>query len=77
MADTLGRITVPDLQDSGQVFPIVPDWGYGYAQAPHVVVHQFGSGNAKDRKFLSDKRETSHGSPPVDGTGARGIAGFT
>lgn len=47
MSDTIGNITVPDFTDSGETFPIVPDWGYGYAQDPHVVVHQFGSGNAK------------------------------
>ncbi len=47
MTEYLGNITVPTFADSGETFPIVPDWGYGYAQAPHVVIHQFGSGNAK------------------------------
>lgn len=47
MTEYLGNVTVPTFADSGETFPIVPDWGYGYAQAPHVVIHQFGSGNAK------------------------------
>jgi hypothetical protein len=47
MTEYLGNITVPTFADSGETFPIVPDWGYGYAQAPRVVIHQFGSGNAK------------------------------
>ena len=46
MPDTIGNITVPEIVPSG-VFPITPDYGYGHTKHPDVVVHQFGSGNAK------------------------------
>ncbi|MBM4035880.1 MAG: hypothetical protein FJ291_29425, partial [Planctomycetes bacterium] len=52
MPDYIGNITVPEIALSG-VFPIVPDYPHGRAQAPEVVVHQFGSGNAKiEQRFL-------------------------
>ena len=52
MPDYLGNIPVPEITPSG-VFPIVPDYPHGRAQAPEVVIHQFGSGNAKiEQRFL-------------------------
>ena len=52
MPDTIGNITVPEIVPSG-VFPITPDYGYGHTIHPDVVVHQFGSGNAKiEQRFL-------------------------
>ena len=52
MPDTIGNITVPEITPSG-VFPIVPDYGYGRASHPDVVVHQFGSANGKiEQRFL-------------------------
>jgi len=42
----IGNIEVPEVVSSG-TFPIAPEFGYGYAQSPDVVVHQFGSSNAK------------------------------
>jgi hypothetical protein len=44
--DYIGNIQVPEIGVAG-VFPMTPDCGYGRAQEPQVVVHQFGSGNAK------------------------------
>lgn len=46
MPDYLGNIEVPEIMPSG-VFPIVSDYPHGRAHKPDVVVHRFGSGNAK------------------------------
>jgi hypothetical protein len=46
MSDSIGNITVPEIAVSG-TFPIVSDYPHGRAHAHEVVVHQFGSGNAK------------------------------
>lgn len=52
MSDSLGNITVPEIVPSG-VFPLIPDYPYGHAQAHDVVIHQFGSANAKiEQRFL-------------------------
>jgi hypothetical protein len=52
MPDYLGNIPVPEITPSG-VFPIIPDYPHGRAQAPEVVIHQFGSGNTKiEQRFL-------------------------
>jgi hypothetical protein len=48
----IGNIVVPEIAPSG-VFPLVPDYPHGRAQTHEVVVHQFGSGNAKiEQRFL-------------------------
>jgi hypothetical protein len=50
--DLIGNAVVPEIVPSG-VFPIVPDYGYGHAIRPDVVIHQFGSGNSKvEQRFL-------------------------
>ena len=52
MPDYIGNIAVPEILPSG-VFPIAPDYPHGRAHSPEVVVHQFGSGNAKiEQRFL-------------------------
>ena len=52
MPDYIGNIAVPEFAPSG-VFPITPDYGRGRSNHPDVVVHQFGSGNAKiEQRFL-------------------------
>jgi hypothetical protein len=52
LPDYLGNILVPEIAPSG-VFPLVPDYPHGRAQAPQVAVHQFGSGNTKiEQRFL-------------------------
>ena len=45
MPDFIGNIPVPEIVLSG-VFPIIPDYPYGRAHRPEVIVHQFGSANA-------------------------------
>jgi hypothetical protein len=47
MSDTIGRISVPPLVDSGLTFPLTSDFGYGFTQERPVVVHQFGELDAK------------------------------
>src|SRR5579883_505498 len=47
MSDTIGRISVPTLVDSGLTFPLTSDFGYGFTQDHPVVVHQFGELDAK------------------------------
>jgi hypothetical protein len=50
--DQIGNITVPDIAASG-TFPVVPEYPYGRANHPDVVIHQFGTGNAKiEQRFL-------------------------
>src|ERR1051326_3857337 len=45
--DKVGRISVPDLVESGLTFPLVSDFPYGYSQDFPVVVYRFGSVDAK------------------------------
>ena len=45
MPDYIGNVPVPEIVPSG-TFPLVPDYPYGVARAPGVVIHPFGSGNA-------------------------------
>jgi hypothetical protein len=46
MSDYIGDIEVPTISPDG-TFPVVPDYPHGRALNPDVVIHQFGSGNAK------------------------------
>jgi hypothetical protein len=46
LPDYIGNIAVPEIVPSG-VFPLVPDWPLDVRRDHEVVVHQFGSGNAK------------------------------
>ena len=47
MPDTIGRISVPSLVDSGLTFPLTGDMGYGFSVDRPVVVHRFGELDAK------------------------------
>ncbi len=47
MSDTIGRIAVPSPVDSGLTFPLVSDFGYGFVQDRPVIVHSFGSREAR------------------------------
>lgn len=50
--DYLGNIAVPAVTPSG-VFPIQSEYPYGQAHAPEVIVHRFGSRDAKtEQRFL-------------------------
>jgi hypothetical protein len=52
MPDSIGNITVPEVVPTG-VFPLAPDYPLEVRRDHEVVVHQFGSGNAKiEQRFL-------------------------
>ena len=52
MPDAIGRITVPEVTQSG-MFPLTPDYPLEVRRDHEVVVHQFGSGNTKiEQRFL-------------------------
>jgi len=52
MPDYIGNVPVPDIVPSG-TFPLVPDYPLEVRRDFGVVVHQFGSGNAKiEQRFL-------------------------
>jgi hypothetical protein len=50
MSDTIGRITVPQLVSSGLTFPLTGDQNYGFTQERPVIVHRFGSLDAKQEQ---------------------------
>jgi hypothetical protein len=47
MPDTIGRISVPAPVNSGQTFPLVSNFPFGFSQERPIIVHRFGSGDAK------------------------------
>ncbi|GIW55505.1 MAG: hypothetical protein KatS3mg082_1909 [Nitrospiraceae bacterium] len=52
MPDYIGSIAVPEIVPSG-VFPLVPDYPLEVRRDHEVVVHQFGSGNARiEQRYL-------------------------
>ncbi len=52
MPDFIGNIAVPEIAPSG-VFPLMPDYPLEVRRDHRVVVHSFGSGNAKiEQRFL-------------------------
>jgi hypothetical protein len=52
MPDYIGNVPVPEITPSG-VFPLTPDYPLEVRRDHEVVVHQFGSGNAKiEQRFL-------------------------
>ena len=65
MSDTIGRISVPALVDSGLTFPFTSDFGYGFSQERPVVVHQFGELDAKaEQRFAVGHRPAQVRLPP-------------
>jgi len=52
LPDYIGNIAIPEITPSG-VFPLTPDYPIEVRRDHEVVVHQFGSGNAKvEQRFL-------------------------
>ncbi len=47
MSDSIGRIIVPAPVASGQTFPLVSNFPFGFAQDRPIIVHRFGSLDAK------------------------------
>jgi len=50
MSDTVGRITVPTVVNSGQVFPLTTQYPFGFSVERPVIVHRFGSLDAKQEQ---------------------------
>ena len=42
MPDTIGRITVPTVTNSGQTFPLTTQYPFGFSVERPVIVHRFG-----------------------------------
>ena len=52
MSDTIGRITVPTVINSGQTFPLTTQYPFGFSVERPVIVYRFGN------RALSRLRET-------------------
>jgi hypothetical protein len=50
MSDTIGRIAVPTVVNSGQTFPLTTQYPYGFSVERPVIVHRFGSLDAKQEQ---------------------------
>src|ERR1039457_5697019 len=50
MPDTIGRITVPTVTNSGQTFPLTTRYPFGFSIERPVIVHRFGSLDAKQEQ---------------------------
>src|ERR1035437_7999950 len=50
MSDSIGRITVPTVINSGQTFPLTTQHPFGFSVDRPVIVHRFGSLDAKQEQ---------------------------
>jgi hypothetical protein len=50
MSDTIGRINVPTVTNSGQTFPLTTQYPFGFSVELPVIVHRFGSLDAKQEQ---------------------------
>ena len=50
MSDNIGRITVPTLINSGQIFPLTTQYPFGFSVERPVIVHRFGTLDAKQEQ---------------------------
>jgi hypothetical protein len=50
MSDSIGRITVPTVINSGQTFPLTTQYPFGFSVERPVIVHRFGSLDAKQEQ---------------------------
>src|ERR1039457_3740367 len=50
MSDTIGRIIVPTVINSGQTFPLTTQYPFGFSVERPVIVHRFGSLDAKQEQ---------------------------
>ena len=50
MSDTIGRITVPTVTNSGQTFSLTTQYPFGFSVERQVIVHRFGSLDAKQEQ---------------------------
>ncbi|MCL4488672.1 MAG: phage tail protein, partial [Chloroflexi bacterium] len=50
MSDSIGRIAVPAVVNSGQTFPLTSEYPFGFSVERPVIVHRFGSLDAKQEQ---------------------------
>jgi hypothetical protein len=50
MPDTIGRITVPTVINSGQTVPLITQYPFGFSVERPVIVHRFGTLDAKQEQ---------------------------
>jgi hypothetical protein len=50
MPDTIGRVTVPAVMNSGRTFPLTTRCPFGFSVERPVIVHRFGSLDAKQEQ---------------------------
>jgi hypothetical protein len=50
MSDNIGRITVPTVINSGQTFPLITQYPFGFSVERPVIVHRFGTLDAKQEQ---------------------------
>ncbi len=50
MSDILGRVTVPTVINSGQTFPLITQYPFGFSVERPVIVHRFGTLDAKQEQ---------------------------
>jgi hypothetical protein len=50
MSDSIGRIAVPTVINSGQTFPLITQYPFGFSVERPVIVHRFGSLDAKQEQ---------------------------
>jgi hypothetical protein len=50
MSDTIGRIPVPTVINSGQTFPLTTQYPFGFSVERPVIIHRFGSLDAKQEQ---------------------------
>ena len=50
MPDIIGRIAVPTVINSGQTFPLTTQYPFGFSVERPVIVHRFGSLDAKQEQ---------------------------
>src|ERR1035438_5186327 len=54
MSDQIGRIAVPTVINSGQTFPLTTQYPFGFSVDRPVIVHRFGSLDAKqEQRYFS------------------------
>jgi hypothetical protein len=50
MSDSIGRVTVPAVTNSGQTFPLTTQYPFGFSVERAVIVHRFGTLDAKQEQ---------------------------
>jgi len=77
--DQIGRVVVPAITNSGQTFPLTTQPPFGFSVERPVIVHRFGSLDAKqEQRFYSGigPRKFQFARPNLSWTEARALRSF-